>query len=130
MNDTTSIGREGIPVAFINVADRDRALAFYRDLLGAAHDGSDMFGDFLELNGARLRMTALPDHKPAGHPVLGWQVEDIVDAAEALAAKGIALSRFEGFDQDALGIWTSPENGSKVGFFADPDGNVLSLMQL
>ena len=128
--DSMSIGRAGIPVAFINVADRDRALAFYQDLLGAAHDGQDMFGDFLKLNGARLRMTALPDFKPAGHPVLGWQVDDIAAAAAALAAQGVALARYEGMDQDALGIWTSPENGSKVGFFADPDGNVLSLMQL
>jgi hypothetical protein len=31
--------------------------------------------------------------------------------------------------QDELGIWTSPDGKSKVGFFADPDGNVLSLSQ-
>jgi catechol 2,3-dioxygenase-like lactoylglutathione lyase family enzyme len=128
--ETTGIGRDGTAVAFINVIERERALAFYQDVLGAAHRSTDMFGDFLTLQGALLRLTALPDYKPAPHPVLGWQVEDIVGAAEALAARGLLLTRFEGLDQDALGIWTSPENGSKVGFFADPDGNVLSLMQL
>jgi hypothetical protein len=29
--------------------------------------------------------------------------------------------------QDELGIWTSPDGQVKVAWFADPDGNVLSL---
>ena len=33
-----------------------------------------------------------------------------------------------GFDQDDDGVWTTP-GGDKVAWFADPDGNVLSLTQ-
>ena len=31
-------------------------------------------------------------------------------------------------DQDDLGIWTT-QDGSRVAWFRDPDGNVLSLTQ-
>jgi catechol 2,3-dioxygenase-like lactoylglutathione lyase family enzyme len=29
--------------------------------------------------------------------------------------------------QDEQGVWTAPDGGVKVAFFADPDGNLLSL---
>jgi predicted enzyme related to lactoylglutathione lyase len=31
-------------------------------------------------------------------------------------------------DQDELGIWTAP-SGSRIAWFNDPDGNVLSVAQ-
>jgi hypothetical protein len=31
-------------------------------------------------------------------------------------------------DQDAAGVWTAP-SGTKVAWFPDPDGNVLSLSE-
>jgi predicted enzyme related to lactoylglutathione lyase len=127
--DRIRIAREGVPVAFLYVGERDRALAFYREVLGAEHRSRDMFGDFLAINGALVRMTVLPDHKPSAHPVLGWNVDDIAAVAEALAERGVGLIRYEGMDQDDLGIWTAPD-GTKVAFFADPEGNVLSLAQM
>jgi hypothetical protein len=44
-----------------------------------------------------------------------------------LAGKGVAFERFPFFDQDDLAIWTSPD-GSKVAWFKDPDGNILSIV--
>jgi hypothetical protein len=32
--------------------------------------------------------------------------------------------------QDELGIWSSPDGRTKLAWFADPDGNVLSLSQI
>lgn len=119
----------GAPVAFLYVADRERALAFYRDTLGIALRSADTFGDFLDLGGALLRMTVMPDHEPHPHPVLGWNVADIAAASKALAARGVELIRYEGMGQDDLGVWTSPDGKTRVAFFADPDGNVLSLSQ-
>jgi len=117
------------PVAFLYVSDRERALGFYCDTLGLSLRGSDPFGDFIELGGALLRMTAMPDHKATPHPVLGWDVADIAAAAQALKERGIAFTVYEGMGQDALGIWTAPDGKAKVAWFADPDGNVLSLSQ-
>lgn len=117
------------PVAFLYVGDRDRALGFYRDVLGLELRSADAFGDFIALNGALLRMTVIPDHKPSPHPVLGWAVADIAAAGRALLAKGVAFTRYPGMEHDDLGVWTSPDGASKVAFFTDPDGNVLSLTQ-
>jgi catechol 2,3-dioxygenase-like lactoylglutathione lyase family enzyme len=113
-----NIGQTDTPVAFLYVADRDRALGFYRETLGLELRSADDFGDFIDLGGAWLRMTVMPDHKAHPHPVLGWNVGDI------------AVTIFEGMGQDPLGIWTAPDGKTKVAFFADPDGNVLSLSQV
>ena len=116
------------PVAFLNVGDRDRALAFYQNVLGLKLRSSDGFGDFLEFGGGALvRMTALPGYAAGAHPVLGWNVADISAAVTALTGKGVTMIIYEGMGQDGQGIWTSPDGAAKVAFFADPDGNVLSV---
>lgn len=118
------------PVAFVNVAERDRALAFYTGVLGLTLTSSDGFGDFLTFgDGALIRLTALPGYTPTGHPVVGWNVADIVAAVRALTDKGVTMTIYEGLGQDAMGIWTSPDGAAKVAFFPDPDGNTLSLAQ-
>ena len=38
------------------------------------------------------------------------------------------VERYPGMEQDAHGIWSSP-NGAKVAWFKDPDGNTLSIGQ-
>lgn len=124
-----NLQQSGTPVAFLYVSDRERALGFYRETLGLALRDSDDFGDFIDLGGALLRVTAMPDHKAHAHPVLGWNVDDIAAAAAALRARGVAFTIHDGLGQDALGIWTSPDGATKVAFFADPDGNVLTLSQ-
>ena len=108
---------------------RERSLAFYQGVLGLALHSSDAFGDFIALEGALLRLTVIADHTPSPHPVLGWEVADIAGKARALLERGVPLTRFPGMEHDDLGVWTSPDGRSKVGFFSDPDGNVLMLTQ-
>lgn len=121
--------RSSTPVAFLYVKDRDRALNFYLEKLGFQLRSSDGFGDFIDLGSGLIRMTVMPDHTASAHPVLGWNVGDIRATATALRECGIAFTIYEGMGQDALGIWTSPDGASKVAFFSDPDGNVLTLSQ-
>jgi len=54
-------------------------------------------------------------------------VSDIVSAVEDLNAQGVHCMAYDGFGQDELGIWSTPDGAAKVAWFADPDGNVLSL---
>ena len=121
--------QQATPVAFLYVSERERALAFYRERLGFGLKSSDPFGDFLDLGGALVRMTMMPDHRPGQHPVLGWNVAEIGAAVAALRGRGVDFLRYEGMGQDADGIWTAPDGASKLAFFADPDGNVLTLSQ-
>lgn len=124
-----SDGLQGTPVAFVYAADRDRAIAYYRDVLGLELRSSDEYGDFFQLGGAMLRLTTLPDWKAHAHPALGWNVRDIAAAVRALRGRGVRFAVYEGMGQDDLGIWTSPDGAAKVAWFADSEGNVLSLSQ-
>ncbi len=117
------------PVAFLYVKDRERALNFYRETLGLKLQSSDDFGDFIDLGRGLMRMTVMQDFAASPHPVLGWNVADISAAAKALRDRGIEFTIHEGMGQDALGIWTAPDGRSKVAFFPDSEGNVLTLSQ-
>jgi hypothetical protein len=119
----------GRPVAFIHVTDRARGLDYYCETLGIPLHSSDDHGDFLEVGGVLLRLTALSDHQAHPHPVFGWDVADIDVAAQALRDRGVTFTIYEGLGQDADGIWRAPDGAVKVAWFADPDGNVLSLSQ-
>jgi predicted enzyme related to lactoylglutathione lyase len=120
---------DGVPVSFISVGDLDRAATFYQDIVGLEVRGRDAFGLFLHLGDGLLRMTPFPDYSPSGHPVLGWNVEDITAAAAALRERGVAFTIYDGMGQDADGIWTSPDGSARLAWFADSEGNVLSLSQ-
>ncbi|PEQ12308.1 hypothetical protein B2G71_12460 [Novosphingobium sp. PC22D] len=118
------------PVTFILTADRTRSKPFYAGALGLAILGEDDFAVTLALaGGATVRLTDLPGHVAADHTVLGWSVPDITATVRDLRAKGVTFRIFEGFGQDANGIWITPGGGAKVAWFVDPDGNVLSLTQ-
>ena len=41
---------------------------------------------------------------------------------------GVEFVRYRSMELDELGIWTAP-GGSRVAWFQDPDGNLLSLTQ-
>ena len=117
------------PIAFVLTRDRARLKVFYGDILGLVLVSEDDFAAVYDLNGIMLRLTTVEDHAASPHTVLGWKVPDIAAASQALADKGVAFSIFPGFGQDALGIWTSPDGATKVNWFNDPEGNVLSLTQ-
>ncbi len=114
------------------IVTRDRAVAktFYGETLGFKQIHEDDFAVVFDLNGTKLRISTVKDHKPPMHTVLGWEVPDIVSAVKTLKAKGVTFNIYEGFNQDDLGIWTPPGSTSKVAWFLDPDGNNLSLAQL
>ncbi len=121
--------QSGTPVTFLYVSDGAQALAFYGETLGLALRESDAYGYSLDLGGALLRITVIAEHKAHAHPVLGWEVDAIAAVAEALQARGIALTVYDGMGQDARGIWTAPDGKTKLAWFPDLDGNVLMLSE-
>jgi predicted enzyme related to lactoylglutathione lyase len=114
--------------AFVPTVMPDKAKIFYKETLGLKLLSEDKYALEFEANGGLLRVTTVQEFKPQIFTVLGWNVEDISSTVKLLNAKGVFCERFGFFEQDSLGIWTSP-NGSKVAWFKDPDGNVLSLTE-
>ena len=117
------------PVTFLFTRAREKAKSFYRDVLGVTFVRSDEFAEEFDLNGVPLRIVPIADHVPSPHTVLGWDVPDVAATVAALKAKGVAFQIYEGFGQDADGIWEAPEGRTRIAWFLDPDGNNLSLSQ-
>lgn len=112
-------------VSFI-VADTDRALAFYRDVLGLVVDDSrpDLGypGAWLRVNGQQIHLLELPNPDPvAGRPAHGgrdrhaaFSVADVDGLADRLEAAGVDISR--------------SRSGRAAFFCRDPDGNALEFV--
>jgi catechol 2,3-dioxygenase-like lactoylglutathione lyase family enzyme len=125
-----SLPTAAAPVCFVLTADRARAKPFYADVLGLRLLGEDDHAVTFDLgNRTAMRLTDMAGHRGSGHTVIGWNVADIVGTVRELRAKGVAFTIYDGFGQDAEGIWHSPGGGAKVAWFPDPDGNLLSLTQ-
>jgi len=114
-------------VAFVPTKDADKARAFYEGVLGLRFVKDDGFALVLDANGIMVRV-ARAQFTPAPFTILGWQVTEIEKVVTGLQGKGVQFERFGFFEQDKLGIWTTP-TGEKVAWFKDPDGNVLSVSQ-
>jgi catechol 2,3-dioxygenase-like lactoylglutathione lyase family enzyme len=115
-------------IGFVPTTDPARARAFYESTLGLRLVEATDFAVVFDANGTMLRITTVPGLEPAAFTVLGWRVDDITGTVTRLTDNGVDFRRYDGMDQDASGIWTTP-GGDKVAWFADPDGNVLSLTE-
>ena len=115
-------------VAFVGTRDSKRAKEFYQHVLGLELVSEDAFALVFDVQGTMLRVTTVPELRPAKFTVLGWDVPDVAAAANDLQRAGIKLERYEGIKQDETGVWTAP-NGAKIAWFKDPDENILSITQ-
>lgn len=115
-------------MAFVATNDGERAKAFYSDTLGLSLQEDTPFAIVYEVRGTTIRVQKTKGHTPAPHTVLGFDVTDIAGEVRALTAKGVRFERFPGMEQDELGIWRAPSQ-TRVAWFKDPDGNVISLSQ-
>ena len=113
-------------IGFIPVRDIFEARGFYTRVLGLRVLEDTPFAVVLDAGGTTLRLTPVPWLSVQPFTVAGWRVADITATVRDLAAKGVRFTRYDAMDQDELGIWTAP-GGDRVAWFADPDGNTLSL---
>jgi hypothetical protein len=60
--------------------------------------------------------------------VLGWEVSRIEAAVDWLRERGVETEKYPFVQDKERGIWTTPD-GSRVAWFKDPDGNVLSVSE-
>jgi catechol 2,3-dioxygenase-like lactoylglutathione lyase family enzyme len=122
-----AILRDAQPTIVICTRDRDRATAFYRDILGLSLESEDDYAAVFCTGGITLRLSLVADFVPHGHTILGFRVEDVRAAVSALHEKGVTFQRIPRLKHDELGIWTAPLGTPSVAWLADPDGNLLSI---
>ena len=115
--------------AFIPTINPVKAKKFYMEALGLNLLNEDNYALEFDANGTRLRITTVDKLIPHPFTILGWDVDDIEDSVKSLSSGGTIFEKYEFLEQDSFGIWTAP-GGTRVAWFKDPDGNLLSLSQL
>ena len=114
----SQIGQIAMPVR-----DVEKAIAFYRDVLGMRFLFKAPPGlGFFDCAGVRLMLDGPAAAQAGRGSVLYYKVEDIEDAFATLAGRGVA---FEG--KPHL-IAKMPDHELWMAFFRDLDGNLLALM--
>ncbi|WP_017569838.1 VOC family protein [Nocardiopsis halotolerans] len=113
------------------VPDTARAEEFYGNTLGLAVgpvEGMEEHG-LLSIDlgeGRAVLVYPKPDHRPANFTVLNLPVDDVDATVDELVRRGVEMLRYEGFGQDERGI---ARGNPTVAWFADPFGNVCSVVQ-
>ena len=114
--------------AFIPTINPKKAKEFYQNLLDLKLISEDNFAMEFDFNDTIIRINTVPSLTPHPFTILGWDVDDIINEINHLNSKGIIFEKYDFLEQNALGIWTAP-SGTKVAWFKDPDGNLLSLSE-
>ncbi len=120
---TKGIGITNLGQIAINVHDTDRAIAFYRDVLGLPLLFTVGHLAFFDCGGVRLMLTH-PEKPEFDHPgsILYFKVLDITSAHRQMLAAGVH------FEDEPHFIAKMPTHDLWMGFFRDPEQNLLALM--
>lgn len=119
-----NFGLDKIGQIAVPVSDIDRAITFYRDILGMRLLFKAPPGlGFFDCNGVRLLLDA-PVKKQAKNysSIIYYKVSDIQAAFETLSARGVI------FEQKPELVAKMPDHELWMAFFRDPDSNLLALM--
>jgi methylmalonyl-CoA/ethylmalonyl-CoA epimerase len=116
-------GIDGVGQIAVPVTDLDRAIGFYRDLLGLRF----LFQAppalaFFDVGGVRLMLDG-PARASAGQAsVIYYRVPDLQAAHRTLSARGVR------FEAEPHLVAKLPDHELWMAFLRDPDGNPLALM--
>jgi methylmalonyl-CoA/ethylmalonyl-CoA epimerase len=112
------IGQIAIPVT-----DIDRAVAFYRDVLGMQFlfQAPPSLG-FFDCDGVRVMLDGPAAERAGRGSVLYFKVADIQVAYQALVDQGVDL------EGEPHLVARMPDHELWMTFFRDPDQNLLALM--
>src|SRR5215469_6790447 len=123
MSQTTAAAIERIGQIAVNVRDLDRALAFYRDVLGLKFLFAAPKMAFFDCGGVRL-MLATPEKPELDHPasIIYYRVGDLSAVHAALSARNV---RFEAAPHLVARM---ADHELWMAFLRDSEENLLGLM--
>jgi methylmalonyl-CoA/ethylmalonyl-CoA epimerase len=106
----------------VAVSDVDRAVGFYRDVLGMTFLFQFPGMAFFDLDGIRLMLVDPESRDFGGESVIYYRVDDINQAHATLRERGVQFS-----DEPHV-VHSDADRDLWMSFFRDPDANVLALM--
>lgn len=118
--DTFRLDRIG--QILVPIRDVDRAVAFYRDVLGMRFLFRFPGTAFFDCGGIRLYLSIPESPAFDGRVTIYYRVDDVADAVAELESRGVT------FDDDPHVVHRDAAYELWMAFFRDPDGNNLALM--
>lgn len=122
-------------VAVVPCVDLEGTRKFYRDVLGlkeaeipgAIEEEGPGVAMFQCGGGTQLLVYQREEPSKAEHTLAGWIVEDLDAVVDDLIAKGVSMEVYDlpGLEFDERGVGVAGE--TKVAWFKDPEGNILSI---
>ena len=106
----------------LSVTDVDRAIVFYRDVLGMKLLFQVPNMAFFACDGIRLMLSGSENPDEHYGSVIYFKVADIHDTHQLLAQRGAS------FEREPHMIARMPDHELWMAFFRDPDRNLLALM--
>ena len=111
-----------------------KAEQFYGETLGLKTEVIDEQNGLMTLHLAGDRPTLVYQQEgstPASYTILNFPVDDIDEAVDELARRGVSFERYDAMEQDEKGIarGLAAGRGPDIAWFKDPAGNVLSVLQ-
>jgi lactoylglutathione lyase len=126
---------DGLFETHLSVADLDRSIAFYRDVVGlplALHD-ADLGAGFFWIGGAGAAMLGLWTAGPAPlrislHVAFKTSLENVLGAADRLRDLGVTPLSFSATETDEPSVigWMP----AAAIYFRDPDGHLLEYLAM
>jgi predicted enzyme related to lactoylglutathione lyase len=122
----------GQPFSGFSVNDAEKAKHFYTEVLGLKVTEVPEMRGILNLylsDDIHVLIYAKPDHTPASYTILNFPVTDITQAVDELTKAGVKFIIYneEHFKTDEKGVFRS--GGPLIAWFADPAGNIISVME-
>ena len=123
--------RDSAAFSGFSVDDLDRARAFYEGVLGLRTTPVEEMGGLLRLHLAGGRDVLVyakgGDHTPATYTVLDFPVPDVDAAVAELSGRGVQFLHYDSPPTDESGVMRA--GGPLIAWFADPAGNVFSVIE-
>lgn len=110
-----------------SVNDIEAAKRFYGDTLGIKVTEDNGLLTLHVAGGTRILAYPRNDHTPASFTVLNFPVDDIDEAVDELASRGVTFESYPGLETDGRGVFRG--GGPLIAWFTDPAGNTLSVLQ-
>lgn len=111
-----------------SVNDLKKAKDFYGQILGLNTTQTPEGLDIRTKDNMSIFIYPKENHEPATFTVFNFKVDDIEKTVDQLTADGIKFLQYTGEIQtDKKGIMRG--NGPTIAWFADPAGNILSVVQ-
>ena len=122
-SEATDFGLAEVGQIAVPVSDVEKAIAFYRDILGMRFLFQAPPGlGFFDCGGVRLMLDGPARAQAGNSSVVYYKVPDVYAAFETLSARGVV------FEGEPHVIAKLQDHELWMAFFRDPDSNLLALM--